>query len=69
MLDYIEGQGQVLAYYVNELRARAQGATIHLPHSRSVPPPIVLIFECPDLTDCRNKALARHLRLLLRLLQ
>ena len=70
MLDYIEGQGQVLAYYVNELRARGhQGATICLPHLRSVPPPIVLIFEGPDLTDCRNKALARHLRLLLRLLQ
>ena len=70
MLDYIEGQGQVLAYYVNELRARGhQGATIYPPHSRSVPPPIVLIFEGPDLTDCRNKALARHLRLLLRLLQ
>jgi hypothetical protein len=31
--DYIEGQGQVLAYYVNELRARGhQGATIYLPH-------------------------------------
>jgi hypothetical protein len=36
---------------------------------RSVPPPIVLIFEGPDITDCRNKPLARHLRLLLRLLQ
>jgi phage terminase large subunit len=33
VLDYIEGQGQVLAYYVNELRARGhQGATIYLPH-------------------------------------
>jgi hypothetical protein len=28
VLDYIEGQGQMLAYYVNELRARAyEGAT------------------------------------------
>jgi phage terminase large subunit len=33
VLDYLEGQGQVLAYYVNELRARGhQGATIYLPH-------------------------------------
>jgi hypothetical protein len=35
LLDYIEGQGQMLAYYVNELRARVyEGATIYLPHSR-----------------------------------
>jgi phage terminase large subunit len=33
VLDYIEGQGQVLAYYVNELRARGlDGASIYLPH-------------------------------------
>jgi hypothetical protein len=73
VLDYIEGQGQMLAYYVNELRARAyEGATIYLPICRihgSVPPPIVLIFEGPDRTDCRNKPLAQHLRFLLRLLQ
>jgi hypothetical protein len=45
----------MLAYYVNELRARAyEGATIYLPICRihgSVPPPIVLIFEGPDRTD------------------
>ncbi len=33
VLDYIEGVGQVLAYYVNELRARGyQRAICHLPH-------------------------------------
>jgi phage terminase large subunit len=33
VLDYIEGQGQVLAYYVNELRARGlQDASIFLLH-------------------------------------
>jgi phage terminase large subunit len=33
MLDYIEGQGQVLAYYVNELRSRGWGkALCILPH-------------------------------------
>lgn len=33
VLDYIEGQGQVLAYYVNEMRARGWGsAACVLPH-------------------------------------
>lgn len=33
VLDYIEGQGQVLAYYVNELRERGYGNAIcYLPH-------------------------------------
>jgi len=33
VLDYIEGIGQVLAYYVNELRSRGyQKAICHLPH-------------------------------------
>lgn len=33
VLDYIEGQGQVLAYYVNELRTRGYGNAIcYLPH-------------------------------------
>jgi phage terminase large subunit len=33
VLDYIEGIGQVLAYYVNELRARGyERATCYLPH-------------------------------------
>lgn len=33
VIDYIEGQGQVLAYYVNELRRRKyQHATLYLPH-------------------------------------
>lgn len=33
VLDYIEGQGQVLAYYVNEMRARGWGAAACvLPH-------------------------------------
>lgn len=33
VLDYIEGQGQVLAYYVNELRRRKyQDAVLYLPH-------------------------------------
>jgi phage terminase large subunit len=33
VLDYIEGVGQVLAYYVNELRARGWGKAIcRLPH-------------------------------------
>lgn len=33
ILDYIEGQSQALAYYVNELRSRGWGkAIIHLPH-------------------------------------
>lgn len=33
VLDYIEGQGQVLAYYVNELRSRGWGnALVFLPH-------------------------------------
>jgi phage terminase large subunit len=33
VLDYIEGQGQVLAYYVNELRARGyESAVCVLPH-------------------------------------
>lgn len=33
ILDYIEGVGQVLAYYVNELRSRGyQSAVCHLPH-------------------------------------
>jgi phage terminase large subunit len=33
VIDYIEGVGQVLAYYVNELRARGyQRAICHLPH-------------------------------------
>lgn len=33
VLDYIEGVGQVLAYYVNELRSRGyQKAICHLPH-------------------------------------
>ncbi len=33
VLDYIEGQGQVLAYYVNELRERGWGNAIcYLPH-------------------------------------
>jgi phage terminase large subunit len=33
VLDYIEGQGQVLAYYVNELRARGwEKAVCYLPH-------------------------------------
>jgi phage terminase large subunit len=33
ILDYIEGQGQVLGYYTNELRARGyQKATCYLPH-------------------------------------
>lgn len=33
VLDYIEGIGQVLAYYVNELRKRGyQNAICHLPH-------------------------------------
>lgn len=33
VLDYIEGVGQVLAYYVNELRSRGWGeATCYLPH-------------------------------------
>jgi phage terminase large subunit len=33
VLDYIEGQGQVLAYYVNELRSRGYSHAIcHLPH-------------------------------------
>ncbi len=33
VLDYIEGQGQVLAYYVSELRSRGYGAAICiLPH-------------------------------------
>ncbi|MGD0533076.1 MAG: hypothetical protein ABSA62_12640 [Methyloceanibacter sp.] len=33
VLDYIEGQGQVLAYHVNELRARGyQSAEVYLPH-------------------------------------
>jgi phage terminase large subunit len=33
VLDYIEGVGQVLAYYVNELRKRGYGSAICiLPH-------------------------------------
>jgi hypothetical protein len=33
MLDYIEGVGQPLAYYANELRRRGwKDAVIHLPH-------------------------------------
>jgi phage terminase large subunit len=33
VLDYIEGQGQVLGYYTNELRHRGyEEATCHLPH-------------------------------------
>lgn len=33
VLDYIEGQGQVLAYYVNELRSRGWGNVVcRLPH-------------------------------------
>lgn len=33
VLDYIEGQGQVLSYYVNELRSRGWGNAIcYLPH-------------------------------------
>jgi phage terminase large subunit len=33
IIDYIEGVGQVLAYYVNELRSRGyQRAICHLPH-------------------------------------
>jgi phage terminase large subunit len=33
VLDYIEGQGQVLGYYTNELHARGyQKATCYLPH-------------------------------------
>ncbi len=33
VLDYIEGVGQVLAYYTNELRSRGYGKVIcHLPH-------------------------------------
>lgn len=33
VLDYIEGVGQVLAYYVNELCARGYGKALHyLPH-------------------------------------
>jgi len=33
VLDYIEGHGQVLGYYTNELRSRGDGkATFYLPH-------------------------------------
>jgi len=32
VLDYIEGQGQVLAYYVNELRSRKWHPVCYLPH-------------------------------------
>src|SRR5262249_29875324 len=32
VLDYIEGQGQVLAYYVNELRSRKWNPVCYLPH-------------------------------------
>jgi phage terminase large subunit len=32
VLDYIEGQGQVLAYYVNELRCRKWHPVCYLPH-------------------------------------
>jgi phage terminase large subunit len=37
VLDYIEGQGQVLAYYVNELRSRKwKNAVCYLPHDGNV---------------------------------
>ena len=32
VLDYIEGQGQVLAYYVKELRSRKWHPVCYLPH-------------------------------------
>jgi len=52
VLDYIEGQGQVLAYYVQELRSRGWGKTeCFLPHDGANANAITGKRYCDHLTD------------------
>ena len=53
MLDYIEGQGQVLGYYTNELRARGyEKALVYLPHDGVNTNAVTGLRYADHLRDC-----------------